>query len=176
MNINQLDIKLINKSGIKKINNDMLFSINSMGSMDELNLPNIEECKDIYGGYFNTMNMKSLKRCGYIRSSIKILDLPELEYSEELDCAYTRTVYLPKLKNANGSLRFDTATVIYLYSLEKAFTLTCLNAKQLVIPKNFASYIEDEPYNFKINSDCDIVYTENYIKKESFSFKSYFMR
>jgi hypothetical protein len=171
--LNNFDIKLINKSSIKKIYQGIKISPYNIKTVD---MPNIEECKNFISDFSSVVNLKSLKKCLYFRCSSPILDLPKLEYIDEIDAVYSKTIYLPKLKTVKSDLWFDTAEEIYLYSLEEAQRISCGKAKLLVIPKKFALEKLNDKKTFTINSDCEIVYTENYIKKESFSFKSFFSR
>jgi hypothetical protein len=171
--LNNFDIKLINKSSIKKIYQGIKISPYNIKTVD---MPNIEECKSFISDFSNVVNLKSLKKCLYFRCSSPIIDLPKLEYAGEIDVTYSNTIYLPKLKTVKDDLWFNSAKEIYLYTLDEAQRISCGKAKLLVIPKKFALEKLNDKKTFKINSDCEIVYTENYIKKESFSFKSFFSR
>ena len=170
--LNNVDINLVNKSSIKKINQGIKISY----SIKSVDMPNIEECKSVIADFSSDISMKSLKKCLYFRCTSAILDLPNLEYTDEIDALYSKTIYLPKLKTVTSDLWFRSAKEIYLYSLEETSRISCQNAKLLVLPKKFALEKLNDEKTFTINSDCEIVYTENYIKKESFSFKSFFSR
>ena len=64
MLLNSLDLKIIKKSGIKKINNDIKFPYNS--GVKTIDMPNVEECRDIIGDYSSHINMNNLNSCGCI--------------------------------------------------------------------------------------------------------------